>query len=248
MHDSANPDKLAIIIGATGGIGHVLSRMLAERGWSIVAGGRDSSKLVALQEELGEAVVQTQSLEAQKPGAVEELFQSHPGATGAVNLCGSILIKPLQATDEGDLEHAIDQNVRTSYFVAKAAAKAMRRAGGSVVLMSSCAARIGLPNHEIISAAKGAVEGLVRSAAASHAASGLRFNAVAPGLVETPLSSRITGSEQALKASVDMHPAGRIGQPEDIARVIAFLLEPESDWITGQVLGVDGGLAAIKGR
>jgi 3-oxoacyl-[acyl-carrier protein] reductase len=79
-------------------------------------------------------------------------------------------------------------------------------------------------------------------------AAGIRFNAVAPGLVATPMARRITENEGALKASVAMHPLGRIGQPEDIARAIAFLLGAASAWTTGQVLGVDGGLARLKGR
>ena len=124
----------------------------------------------------------------------------------------------------------------------------MKAAGGSVVLVSSCAARIGLSNHEAISAAKAGIEGLVRSAAATYATSKIRFNAVAPGLVATPMSKRITDNEAALKTSVAMHPLGRIAQPEEVARAIRYLLESESDFVTGQVLAVDGGLASLKTR
>ena len=114
--------------------------------------------------------------------------------------------------------------------------------------MSSCAAGVGLANHEAIAAAKGGVEALVRSAAATYAGAGIRFNAVAPGLVATPMARKITENEGALKASVAMHPLGRIGRPEEVASAIAFLLGPQSAWTTGQVLGVDGGLARVKGR
>ena len=165
-----------------------------------------------------------------------------------VSLAGSILLKPAHSTSMDEFDETVSQNLRTAFSVTRPAGKTMRSKGGSVVLMSSCAAAVGLPNHEAIAAAKAGVEGLVRSAAATYASGGLRFNAVAPGLVDTPLASRITGNEPALKASTAMHPLGRIGTPIEVARAIAFLLAPESDWITGQVLGVDGGLAEVRGR
>ncbi len=145
-------------------------------------------------------------------------------------------------------EETIDQNLRTAFALVRAAGKHMKQTGGSVVLMSSCAAAIGLPNHEAISAAKAAVEGLTRSAAASYAGAGIRFNAVAPGLVDTPLASRITTNEGALKASIAMHPLGRIARPDEIAGTITYLLDPNSSFITGQVFAIDGGLSRVKGR
>jgi NAD(P)-dependent dehydrogenase (short-subunit alcohol dehydrogenase family) len=176
------------------------------------------------------------------------VFQAHPGITGAVNLAGSILLRPAHLTTAQDFEDTISLNLRTAFAVTRAAGKHMKSTGGSVVLMSSCAASVGLPNHEAIAAAKAGVEGLVRAAAATYAGSGIRFNAVAPGLVATPMARRITENEGALKASVAMHPLGRIGQPEEVARAITFLLGEASAWTTGQVLGVDGGLARLKGR
>jgi 3-oxoacyl-[acyl-carrier protein] reductase len=119
---------------------------------------------------------------------------------------------------------------------------------GSIVLVSSCAAQIGLVNHEAISAAKGAIDALVRSAAASYAEKQVRVNAIAPGLVDTPLSHPITSNELALKTSIGFHPLGRIGKPEEIALAIKWLLSDQSSWITGQVLSVDGGLSHIKTR
>jgi len=118
--------------------------------------------------------------------------------------------------------------------------------GGSVVLVSSAAARIGLANHEAIAAAKAGIEGLTRSAAATYASRGLRFNAVAPGLLKTGLTRRLWENESAAAASAAMHPLGRLGEPEDVAGLIAWLLDPVNTWITGQVIGVDGGLADLK--
>ena len=116
----------------------------------------------------------------------------------------------------------------------------------SVVLMSTSAVSIGLANHEMIVAAKAGIESMVKSASLSYAKKELRFNAIAPGLVNTPLSSRIVNNPAALEVSIKMHPSGRIGEPSDISHMIYFLLNPENSWITGQTFRVDGGLSATK--
>jgi len=241
-------ERICTVIGAGGGIGRKLLPRLAESGWKLVIAGRDEGRLSEAAEAVGDAVIGRAALDATNFDDVLSLMSDFPGVSGAGNLAGSILRKPAHSTSADEFTETIDQNVRTAFALVRAAGKAMREHGGSVVLMSSCAARIGLPNHEAISAAKGAVEGLTRAAAATHAGDGIRFNAVAPGLVDTPLASRITGSEASLKASKAMHPLGRIGEPDEVARVIAFLLDPESSWMTGQVVGVDGGVSMVKGR
>jgi NAD(P)-dependent dehydrogenase (short-subunit alcohol dehydrogenase family) len=238
-------DGKCLVIGAAGGIGRQLVELLHRDGWSLVLAGRTPD---ALGEIAATCEAQTACLDARDFDAVDAVFQAHPGITGAVNLAGSILLRPAHLTTAQDFEDTISLNLRTAFALTRAAGKHMKSTGGSVVLMSSCAAGVGLPNHEAIAAAKAGVEGLVRAAAATYAGSGIRFNAVAPGLVATPMARRITENEGALKASVAMHPLGRIGQPEEVARAITFLLGEASAWTTGQVLGVDGGLARLKGR
>jgi NAD(P)-dependent dehydrogenase (short-subunit alcohol dehydrogenase family) len=105
-----------------------------------------------------------------------------------------------------------------------------------------------LANHEAIAAAKAGVIGLTLSAAATYAARGIRVNCVAPGLVRTPMTARLTSNEATLKASTAMHPLGRIGEPSNIASAIQWLLDAEQSWVTGQVLGLDGGLASVRPR
>ncbi len=150
-----------------------------------------------------------------------------------------------QTTDEEFLE-TLQQNLFTSFNLVRSAIPHMRKEGGSVVLLSSVAARMGLSNHEAIAAAKAAVEGLTLSSAATYAAYKIRFNAVAPGLVKTPLSSKLTSNEMVLKASTQMHPLQKIGEPKDVASAIRWFLSPEQSWITGQILGADGGLGSVK--
>jgi 3-oxoacyl-[acyl-carrier protein] reductase len=120
--------------------------------------------------------------------------------------------------------------------------------GGSIVLVSSVAARVGLANHEAIAATKAGLIGLALAAAASYAERGIRINCVAPGMVRTPLTARLTANEATLQTSAAMHPLGRIGEASDVAAAIAWLLDPQQSWITGQVFGIDGGLATVRTR
>lgn len=141
----------------------------------------------------------------------------------------------------------VGANLTSAAGLLKSCVPRMLANGGSVVLMSSAAASIGLSNHEAISACKAGVEGMVRSAAMTYATKQVRVNAVAPGLVQTPLTEKIWGNPRSAEVSRSMHPVGRFGQPEDIARAILWLASPEQSWVTGQTIGVDGGLGKLKG-
>lgn len=234
-----------VVFGATGGIGGALCERLRARGADVVAVARDTDRLVALAERLGVTPV---SLDATDLDAVDGCLRdavSDGPLTGVANCVGSILIKPAARTSAAEWQQVLAQNLTTAFAVTRAAGARMR-AGGSVVLVASAAGRLGLSNHEGVAAAKAGVIGLALSAAASHARRGLRVNVVAPGLVDTPMSAPFTRDERVREASAKMHPLGRIGQPGDVASAIAWLLHPENSWITGQVLGVDGGLASVR--
>lgn len=235
-----------IILGATGGIGSELCRRLSQSGANLVLAARDETKLKKLAEDLE---ADHYALDATKSDDVDALFadaaEEHGPISGAANCVGSFLIKPAHLTSDAEFAHTIAQNLTTAFNVVRAAARHMSD-GGSVVLLSSVAARVGLSNHEAIAAAKAGVAGLALSAAASYAGRGLRFNVVAPGLVETPMTANVTRSATARQASLDLHPLGRLGKPEDIASIIAFLLDPANGWISGQTFGVDGGLSALR--
>lgn len=238
-----------LLLGGTGGIGAALARRLVAAGAQVTLAARNPERLEALAAELG---VRTATVEASRPDEVErvarEALEAHGRLDGLACLVGSILLKPAHLTTEDDWAETMTQNLGTAFAAVRAAARVMRPAGGSVVLMSSAAARVGLPNHEAISAAKAGVAGLALSAAASYAGARLRFNVVAPGLVRTPLSARLTSNEASMKASTAMHPLGRIGEPDEVASLVEWLLDPRNGWITGQVIGADGGLATLRGR
>ena len=234
-----------VIIGASGGIGSALSRRLKSHGSQLILLGRSAAKLALLGEELG---AQTQSLDASKADELEHAVAAFGPINGIVNCAGSILLKPAHLTTEAEWKQTIETNLTTAYATVRAGAKALWSTGGSIVLCATAAARTGFANHEAIAAAKGGVIGLTLSAAATYAPRNIRVNCVAPGLVDTPLAARITSNEAAMKASAAMHALGRIGRADDVASGIAWLLDPENNWVTGQILGIDGGLGTVRSR
>jgi len=238
-----------LVIGAAGGIGSALARRLVASGVRVFLAGRDGAKLGALAAELE---MPWGTVEATDPEAIDALADRARGELGSldglVNCAGSILLKPAHLTTTADWQATLATNLTSAFGCVRAAGRLMKGEGGSVVLVSSAAARVGLANHEAIAAAKAGIIGLVLSAAATYAKQKVRFNAVAPGLVRTPLSKGLLSSELAEKASVGMHPLGRLGEPEEIAAAIEWFLDPAQAWITGQVLGIDGGLADVRGR
>ena len=199
MNESTSkPPSTFLILGATGGIGASLSRRLAEAGSNVVLAGRDRARLARLATETGGT---TAPLDATSFDSVDAAFDaavaSHGRLDGVANCVGSLLLKPAHITSEQDWRSVIDVNLTSAFATVRAAGKRLARQGGaSIVLVSTAAVRIGLPNHEAIAAAKGGLEGLVRSAAATYARGGV--------------------------------------------------LDPGNSWVTGQVLGVDGGLGAVR--
>lgn len=238
-----------MLLGAAGGVGAATARVLADRGARLVLAGRTAGSLERLARETGGIAVQLDATDtSQVAEAVQRTVSDFGQIDGVANCVGSLLLKPAHITTDEEWDETIAINLRSAFAAVRAATKAMRSTGGSIVLVSSAAAQVGLANHEAIAAAKAGIEGLMRAAAASYASDRIRVNAVAPGLVRTPLTQRLTASERAEEASIAMHALGRLGNPTEIAAAIAFLLDPANDWITGQVLAVDGGLASVRPR
>ncbi len=243
------PESVYVVLGATGGIGSALCRRLATSGARLTVAARDCQRTRALAAELGaQALPIDATCAAHVDRCFAEALEHHGRIDGVANCVGSLLLKPAHLTTDDEWAAVLAANLTSAFLTVRAAVRAMTRTGGSVVLLSSAAARLGLPNHDAIAAAKAGVQGLVRSASASYAGRGIRVNAVAPGLVRTPLTARLTADEASLKASTALHALGRIGEPEEVASALAWLLDPAQRWVTGQVLGVDGGLATVRSR
>lgn len=236
-----------LMISGTSSIGNCVAEKLLAQGHNVFITGRDVIKTQKIGQNLN---VPFSILDASNFNAVDATFELAINKigplNGVVNCAGSLLLKSAHLTHQNEYENVILSNLTTSFAVVRSAGKYMTQEGGSIVLVSSAAALTGIANHEAIAAAKAGIIGLILSAAATYASYHLRFNAVAPGLVETPLTDSIILNDTLRTASQSMHALGRLGKPEDIASAIIFFLSPENNWITGQVLGVDGGLSHIR--
>jgi 3-oxoacyl-[acyl-carrier protein] reductase len=248
---SDNDSPVVLVIGGAGGIGSEVARRLARGGCRLFLAGRNAERLQGVATETG---AQPLVLEARDSAAVDAAVQSVVTAAGrldgVVNCAGSVLLKPAHLITDPEFADTLALNLTTAFNVLRAATRVMIRQaeGGSIVLCSSVAARRGLVNHEAIAAAKAGVEGLALAAAASYARYRVRVNCVAPGLTRTELTRSLTQNENVAKMSAALHPLGRIGEPAEVASAICWLLDREQGWVTGQVLGVDGGLGHLQAR
>ena len=241
--------QTVVVLGGTGSVGSALVRRLAESGANVVVGARDTAKASSLLAGLNCDVhavtaADSASIEACVRAAVEK-FGS---ITGVANCIGSVLLKPAHLTTDDEWNEVVTTNLTSSFSVVRSASKAMRQTGGSIVLVSSAAAQIGLANHEAIAAAKAGISGLTLSAASTYAKNHIRVNAVAPGLVKSEMTRKLWESPEAAAVSAQMHALGRLGEPEDIVQAIQWLLSPSNSWTTGQTIGVDGGLGSLLTR
>ena len=237
------------VLGAAGGVGSIVCQNLSNQGWKVVGSGRTEEKLQLLSSQIDDLdvlPVDARDDVAMKQ-AVANIVETHGRLDAVVVAVGSILLRPLHATSAEQVQDTIEQNFTTAFNAVRSAAVPMMRGdGGRIVLFSSVAASHGMTNHAAIAAAKGAVEGLTRASAADYSKRGIRVNAIAPAMTDTPMSENLLKSEASRKISDSMHPVGRIGEAKEIADVASWLVDGAPEWMPGQIIGVNGGLGTIK--
>lgn len=242
--------ETTFVMGGSSAIAQQLVAMCLQQGQSVVVGGRDPSDLAALYGNSDS--VRCVAVQATDPvsvdAAFEQLAQEGHHVHRYAHCVGSILVAPLVRTTNAQIDSVLSTNLLSAMYGLRAFLKHRKQlgGGGAAVLVSTCATGIGVANHEAIAAAKGGLEGLARSAAATHAPDGIRVNVVAPGLTDTPMAKAFLSSELMRAASARQYPLEGINSPAEVAQAMAWLLGEESSRITGQVLSVDGGFRAIR--
>ena len=235
--------------GGSSDIGIIVSRALLEDCSAVSLLARDSSRLAEFPEgKVGKFIGDANDEELVKEAVLSAISAGNGRLDGVVHLVGSFAVRPPHAMSLEAFEQVITTNLSSAFVTLSIACKQMlRNGGGRVVFTSSVAGSLGLANHEAIAAAKGGVESMVRSAAATYSKRGIRVNAVAPGLTDTRLSRPITSSSATKEAAVGMIPLKRINEPEEVSSTIQWLLTDAPDNITGQVFHLDGGMSNVRG-
>lgn len=226
--------KQYVIIGGSRGIGKATAELLLEKGHHV--------HIVARNEPDWEGSFNFHSCDVLKDTLPEILG----GIDGLVYCPGSINLKPFKGLKEADFKSDFEINVLGAVKVLQKYSKNLKESQlASVVLFSTVAVQTGMAFHASVSAAKGAVEGLVRSLAAEWSPN-IRVNGIAPSITETDLAARLLRNDKQVEAAEARHPLARIGQASDAAELSVFLLESKASWITGQIIGLDGGMSAIR--
>lgn len=229
--------KNYLIVGGSSGIGAATVKILAENGNQVFATYFNSQKTDTESINYHHLDVTAESLDL---SFLPETLDGVVYAPGRINL------KPFTRFKSADFIEDYEVQVLGAVKIIQAVLPKLKKSGAaSIVLFSTVAVQSGFNFHSLVAASKGALEGLTKALAAEFAP-GIRVNAIAPSITQTPLAGTLLNSPEKIEANAQRHPLKKIGSPEDIAEMVAFLLSDKSSWITGQILHVDGGMSSIK--
>lgn len=241
-------EKIALITGASGGLGQAIAKKLLIDDWKLILVGRDQQKLkVAYDDNHTQIIADCSNTEGVKK-IFEEINSNQLLPTALAHCVGNIRLGALHRMHESDFIDCINTNLFSAFHTLAGFINHLKQSSsaGSAVLVSSAAASIGTPNHEAIAAAKGGLEAMVRSASATYASSNVRINAVSPGILDTPAAANILSSDLAREMAAKQYPIKGIGNAEDVADLMVWLLSASAKRVTGQVWSIDGGFSNIR--
>ncbi len=241
--------KVAVVTGASKGIGAAIAEKFAEEGAAVVVnyarGAKEAEQVVERIKQKGGKAVAVQA-DISKVSEVKPLFEKAQQEFGnidiVVNNAGVYEFSPLGGITEEHFDRQYDLNVKGLVFATQEAVNRFGDRGGNVINVSSVVSTAPTPNGAIYASTKAAVDAITRSLAAELGSRNIRVNSVLPGPVETEGTDAMPGSKEFFSQLLTQIPLGRIGQPEDIANTVAFLASSESSWITGQTIYTTGGL------
>ena len=233
-----------LIFGATGSIGSSLAQQLKDSNQEAHLISRNEDELKTLSEKLGFSFTVADVLE---DGFIDQVKSdvSDDIIRGLAYCIGSIDLKPIKRVTESDMNQCMKLNLYSAIEAIQSFQDTLKKNNGSIVLFSSVAAQKGFTNHTIIASAKAAIEGLTFTLAAELAPS-IRVNCIAPSLTDSKISQSMLKSEVVSEALAKAHPLKRLGDGNDSASLAKFLLSEESSWMTGQIIGVDGGRSTLS--
>ncbi|MEO1201003.1 MAG: SDR family oxidoreductase [Pseudomonadota bacterium] len=236
-----------LIYGGTGGIGSEIARRLTASGMPVHLIARSEDRLRTLAGEIGAGYTAANVMDSDAISRATDAA-AKDGLSGLVYAVGTINLKPVARLDDADFERDFKLNALGAVKAVQAVLPHLKRANApAILLFSTVAVQQGFASHASVAMAKGAVEGLTRALAAELAPR-IRVNAIAPSLTRTDLAGPLLSNEQMAKGLAQAHPLGRLGEPDDIAGLGAFLMSPSASWITGQIIAVDGGRGALRTR
>lgn len=242
--------KISIVTGGASGIGAATARVFAERGARVViADVQDGSRIA--QEVSGEFVTTDVRDAAAVKAMIEGVVTRHGRVDVIFNNAGIEIHSPLAATDEAAHRNLIEINVNGVFYVLKYGIQALMRNAaptrGVIINTASVAGLIGAPMLGSYDASKHAVVGLTKTAAAEYGAFGIRVCAVCPGIIRTPMMESLAPDPAMVARLGRVHPLGRVGEPEEVARVVAFLASDDASFVSGVALPIDGAMTAVAG-